>query len=297
MKKPHFFLVGFLALFACGSAFADDARPERKLVPRAEYTSRDADIEVLRKKLITSNPERFEAHEHRSAAGKVLPYRLFKPARPSTDAKLPLVLVLHGSSGRGSDNLAHIIGGNSCLSTGIWTLPENQAMRPCFVLAPQCPPDPADWTETSGWTVKSRPYRQNPTPPQAMVIELLDEIVKTQPVDVSRIYVVGPSMGGYGTWDLLGRQPERFAAAIPSCGALADGQAKRIAAVPIWIFHGNADEAVPVQYSRSAFAELTASGGSPRYTEYDGGPHHISVYAWTEPTMMDWLFTQKQTRK
>ncbi len=129
-----------------------------------------------------------------------------------------------------------------------------------------------------------------------MVIELLDDIVKTQPVDLSRIYVVGPSMGGYGTWDLLTRQPERFAAAIPSCGGLAAGQAKRIAAVPVWIFHGNADEAVPVRYSRDAFAELTASGGTPRYTEYDEGPHHISVYAWTEPGMMEWLFAQKRER-
>jgi predicted peptidase len=289
--KTHFLLVGILALFACGRISADELR---KLVPRAEYTARDAEIAALRTTLIASNPQKFSALEHRSASGTVMPYRLFKPALPSADAKLPLVLVLHGSSGRGTDNLAHITGGNACVSTGIWTLAENQAARPCFVLAPQCPPDPAEWTATSDWTGTSHPHREVPAPALAMVIELLDDIVKTQPVDLSRIYVVGPSMGGYGTWDLIVRQPERFAGAVPSCGGLADGQAKRIAAIPIWIFHGGADEAVPVKFSRDAFAELTASGGTPRYTEYGDGPHHISVYAWTEPGMMAWLFAQKR---
>lgn len=292
MKKRHFLFAGILPLFAFNGAFADDAKPAPKVIAREEYTARNAEIEALRTKLIASNPQRFEALEHRSASGKVMPYRLFKPALATPNAKLPLVLVLHGGSGSGIDNLAHITGRNSCVSTGVWTLPENQTARPCFVLAPQCPPFPADWTETADWTVKSRPYRENTAQPLAMVIELLDNIAKTQPVDLSRIYVVGSSMGGYGAWDFLTRRPDQFAAAIPSCGALADGQAKRIAAVPIWIFHGNADELVSVEYSRSAFAELTASGGSPRYTEYDGGPHHISVYAWTEPGMMEWLFAQ-----
>jgi predicted peptidase len=162
------------------------------------------------------------------------------------------------------------------------------------VLAPQCPPHPAFWAPIEKWTEKEHPFSPKPTPAMVMVMSLLDDFIQSHPVDASRIYLIGPSMGGYGAWDLLARMPERFAAAVPCCGGLADGQSSKIAKVPLWIFHGGADEIVRVEYSRSAFAQLKAAGGKPRYSEFAEGPHRVSVYVWTSSALMDWLFAQKR---
>ena len=265
------------------------------VVPQSEYTARDGEIQALRAALTASNPRLFAARVHRTAVGDELPYRLFTPAAaPSAaGAKFPLLLLLHGAGGRGTDNLLQIQGMNACIGAGIWTLPEHQAAHPCYVLAPQCPPEPAAWTELGDWKLESRPHHPQPTPPLAQVMELLDQILTTQPVDLGRVYVLGPSMGGFGAWDLLVRQPGRFAAAVPVCGGLADGQAPKIAHVPVWIFHGAADDVVPVSLSRDDFAALTAAGAHPRYTEYQDGPHGIATYAWTEPGLIEWLFAQR----
>ena len=101
-------------------------------------------------------------------------------------------------------------------------------------------------------------------------------------------------MGGYGTWDLVIRKPDWFAAAAPVCGGGYETQAEKIAKVPVWIFHGAADEVVSVSDSHSAFEQLRAAGGSPRYTEYEGGGHGIGAYAWTEPGLAEWLFAQRR---
>ena len=126
-----------------------------------------------------------------------------------------------------------------------------------------------------------------------LALEILDEVMKDPAVDPQRIYIIGASMGGYGTWDALLRRAGLFAAAIPVCGALAEAQAKNIPHIPIWIFHGTSDELVPVKHSQDAFTALTAAGGHPRYTEYERATHYIANYAWTEPGLIEWLFSQK----
>ena len=267
---------------------------EPQIITKAEYTAQDEAIKALRAKLIEENPKRLEAKIYRAADGGTMPYRQFIPATASVETKLPLVLVLHGASGRGNDNLAHVVQGNASVTTGVWALPENQKAHPCFVLAPQCPPEPAFWAPIEKWIDGKHPFGDKPTPAMGMVMNLLAEFVKSHPVDPSRIYLIGPSMGGYGTWDLLARRPEQFAAAVPCCGGLADGQAAKITKVPLWIFHGGADEIVPVEYSRGAFAQLKAAGGKPRYTEFAEGPHRVSVYVLTNSAMIDWLFAQKR---
>ena len=73
----------------------------------------------------------------------------------------------------------------------------------------------------------------------------------------------------------------------PACGSAG------IARVPVWIFHGANDETVPVELSRKAFRQLSEAGGAPRYTEFAEGEHRISVYAWTQPGLGDWVFAQQ----
>ena len=85
---------------------------------------------------------------------------------------------------------------------------------------------------------------------------LLDEIVEKYKVDKERIYVTGLSMGGFGTWTLAAFSPERFAALVPICGGGDPMTARRIAHIPVWVFHGAKDPTVPLERSEKMVEAL-----------------------------------------
>ena len=121
------------------------------------------------------------------------------------------------------------------------------------------------------------PLAKSPTEPSALVLDLIDTVASEYRIDKDRIYLTGVSMGGYGTWDLVARRPELFAAAIPVCGGGDPAQAEKLAKLPIWAFHGDADPLVPVERPRDMIAAIKKAGGEPKYTEYKGVGHD----AWT----------------
>ena len=88
-------------------------------------------------------------------------------------------------------------------------------------------------------------------------------------------------MGGYGSWDLAERMPERFAALVPICGGGDEAQADRLVGLPIWAWHGDADQAVPVERSRRMIAAIEKAGGKPKYTELPGVGHDSWTPAYT----------------
>jgi predicted peptidase len=118
-------------------------------------------------------------------------------------------------------------------------------------------------------------------------------VISHEAVDPARIYLTGLSMGGYGTWDLAARQPERFAAILPICGGGDEATTARLAKLPIWCFHGDADTVVPVERSRTMIAAVRAASGSPKYSELPGVGHDSWTPAYRDPAVLDWLFTQK----
>jgi predicted peptidase len=218
--------------------------------------------------------------------GDTLPYRLLKPVNPEVKQKFPLVIFLHGAGERGRDNEAHIQHIRE-----LFLDERNRGKYPCYVLAPQCPKKES-WSsyrrQEAGATISEKPTR-----PMQMVTDLIEKVMKEYPIDPSRIYVTGLSMGGYGTWDLLARYPNKFAAAIPICGG---GDAKTAAVfkhVPIWAFHGALDEVVPPQESRKMIKALQEAGGIPGYTEYPDIEHDSWVQAYREPHLIHWLFEQR----
>jgi predicted peptidase len=125
-------------------------------------------------------------------------------------------------------------------------------------------------------------------------MELLDKVAKDKHIDASRIYIGGLSMGGFGTFDLLARRPELFAAAVPVCGGADLEKAASYKSVPIWVFHGAKDPVVPADLSRSLIKVIEQAGGSPRYTEYPEGGHDVWNMAIREPELLPWLFNQKK---
>jgi predicted peptidase len=226
----------------------------------------------------------FVAKLYQNARGQQLPYQLFAPRAYDRRQAYPLVLWLHGGAGRGNDNQKQIMDGNS-IGSHVWTWPENQKRNPCFVVAPQCPNDQV-------WA--SAQERAQLSPPLLLALELLSELGKTFRLDVRRLYVTGQSLGGFGTWGAILYRPGLFAAAIPVCGGGDKAQAAKLRAMPVWAFHGETDQSVPVERSRRMIEALRQAGGTPRYTEYKGAGHVIWERVFREPELLPWVFAQKR---
>jgi predicted peptidase len=206
-------------------------------------------------------------------------YRLLKPVEQNENARYPLVIFLHGSGERGNDNvitLKHI--------APLFLKESNRLKYPCFVVVPQCPAN-------ENWTYPD--WYHEPGEPMSSVVALLDSLKALPFIDSSRIYLTGLSMGGYGTWYLLTKYPETFAAAVPICGGGDIHQVENFKHVPIWNFHGAKDDAVPVERSRSMIRALKDAGGKPAYTEYRNTGHESWVNAYAEPGLLPWIFSQK----
>jgi predicted peptidase len=219
--------------------------------------------------------------------GGSLPYRLLKSDHPEEGKTYPLVVFLHGAGERGSDNEKQLTHGVAEFARA-----DNRKKYPCFLVAPQCPAGQG-WVNVN-WGAASHRISAKPARNGALVLELIDALRKEYPIDPNRIYLTGLSMGGYGTWDLLMRRPELFAAAVPICGGGDDSEAAKIAKIPVWVFHGARDQAVKVERSRTMVAALKKAGGQPRYTEYPDVAHDSWVPAYRTPELMEWLFAQKK---
>lgn len=231
-----------------------------------------------------------------SRKGDVLRYRLLLPANYDANKKYPLIVFLHGSGERGTDNNAQLLhGGDMFLRDSI------RANYPAFVLFPQCPPDQI-WApmkfdrDTSGKVIRRDfPLNEGPTPPTALLNSLLDSLLASGKVDTKRVYIGGLSLGGMGTFYMISTRPKTFAAAFPICGAGNVAEARRFAKkVPVWIFHGGEDKVVPTEASRAYDVKLKALGAEEKYTEYPGVGHNSWDNVFVEPGLMSWIFSHKK---
>ena len=217
-----------------------------------------------------------------------MPYQLNRPA-VEEGKTYPLVVCLHGAAGRGTDNQARGIEAYAVLCS-----PEERQKHPSFLLAPQCAPK-FQWVDTP-WKLGSYDLEQvAESVYMKKVYALILKTMQTCPVDPARVYVTGQSMGGFGTWDLILRHPELFAAAIPICGSGSPKHAARIRALPLRFFHGAKDTTVPVSGSREMAAALKAAGSAvSAYTELPEGGHVIMKEVWATQGLVDWLFAQRR---
>jgi predicted peptidase len=231
---------------------------------------------------------KMDAKQFLSEEGDTLNYRIFVPKEADSTGTYPVVLFLHGAGERGSDNTAQ-------LTHGVWRFVEDsvQQNHPSIVIAPQAPKGQY-WGEAE-WREESTKLKEQPAKPLVLVMNLMEQIQDEYKVDASRIYITGLSMGGFGTWNLIARYPEKFAAAAPVCGGGDVTKAHRIAHLPIWNFHGALDKVVPPQLSRDMIAAIRYAGGHPGYSEYPDVGHDSWVQAYREPFLVDWLFSHKKT--
>lgn len=207
-----------------------------------------------------------------------LPFSLYLPAdyEDGPNTKWPVVFFLHGAGERGNDlALVQKHGPVRQICEGKEFL---------FILVvPQCP-------ENLTW---DRSLDE--------LDALLATIMETYRVDTERIYVTGLSMGGYGTWHWGARHPRAFAAMAPICGGTMPlmGFPERIAIlkdVPIWVFHGEDDQVIPIERSKELVRVLRKLEAPVRFTSYAGVGHNSWDLAYGEQELFPWLLSQKNTR-
>lgn len=217
---------------------------------------------------------------------KVL-YRFAQPGIVETGKTYPLILFLHGAGERGSDN-------NAQTKQGVMPILENAAKlaQPVFLIAPQCPKDLWWCPPAEGLLRLTDAGGENPL--MDAVLALVERTTEKNPVDRSRIYLTGISMGGFGSWDLLTRAPETFASAIPICGGGDPDKVEKFKDVPIRIYHGAADETVPPEASRMMADALEKAGGEPALVLYPGGGHNCWTRTYADPEVIEWLLSQRR---
>jgi len=222
-------------------------------------------------------------------ASQKMPCRLMKPIDFEAGRSYPVIVSLHGGGGKGTDNRKQLKGWNRLLAEK-----QRRTKYPCYVLAPQ--------TDRL-WDAEHLTH--------------IKAIVEDLPsVDMRRIYILGHSMGGHGTYILIQIDPHYFAAAAPSAGSGLKRTEEFITAsvikdIPIWAFHGDEDKVCPYERDLELFTEMKKLGGNMKLTTWAGDGHGVSAKMIAgadngttqlssercdpEPAFMKWLFAQRRT--
>lgn len=288
-----------LALTGCGRQEGAEEQPEaspEESVIQTEEPEAAPEEETDQNEAASAERTEVSAEElYAKGSNDVLVYRLFTPE--TEEEKVPLILYLHGAGAIGDDNITHI----TTKDAASFVTEEMQELHPCYVLAPQLPErytaageSPTDEQSAKGWTDEEV---------QAALLETIEEIAGTNGnVDMDRIYITGHSMGALGVWGMIAAYPDVFAAAVPISG-LWDGSVDDLVDLPIWIFHGEKDEVVPVDRETMLRDRLEELGGNVRMTIYTDedfaaagvtDPHGANVPAYSNQEMFDWMFDQKR---
>ncbi|GAP43297.1 alpha/beta hydrolase family [Lentimicrobium saccharophilum] len=201
-----------------------------------------------------------------------LDYLLYLPDNYNSekDKTWPLLIFLHGSGERGNDpEKIKVHGPPKLIEAG--------QHFPFMVLSPQCP-DKRDWDAET-------------------IYALVKNIAGRYRVDENRIYVTGLSMGGWAAWDLAMAYPGYFAAIAPVCGRIDRNYPRRadeLKSMPVWAFHGAADDVVPVTDAAKMIRLLQDAGGNARITIYPGANHDSWTETYNNPELYEWLLKQSR---
>ena len=223
-----------------------------------------------------------------------LNYRILMPENFDPNKKYPVVIFLHGSGERGSDNQAQLThGGNLFLK------PEVRKKFPAIVIFPQCPKN-ISWANVArkpDLQGKSKIEFQKggkPTPPMGALLGMINDLLKKPYVEKRQMYIGGLSMGGMGTYEVLRRKPKIFAAAFAICGGDNIANVRKYKKVPLWIFHGGKDDVVSFKYSKAIADQLKIIGKEVKYTLYQDAGHNSWDPAFAEPQLLPWLFSHQK---
>lgn len=226
-------------------------------------------------------------HESYTYMGEERKYRFHMPEGYDKCEKYPLVLFLHGAGERGDDNELQLrIGVGTALED-----PESPLHR-AFIIAPQVPREKL-WV-ASPWDPGTYDFNSTPeTPYIAGAVSLVKETIEKYSVDTSKVFVMGISMGGFGSWDTLCRYPDLFAGGFICCGGTDASKARIIKDKTIYTYHGDLDPVVNVQGTRAMVGALVGCGAADiTYREYEGMDHWTWDRAFAEYDDIKALFNK-----
>lgn len=205
--------------------------------------------------------------ERRIDRDVLLDYWVLLPREYGCDARAwPLLLFLHGAGERGDLDKAKKHGPPKLIASG--------TDLPFVVVVPCCPSE--QWWDPE------------------VLDHLLMEICATHAVDPDRVYGTGLSMGGFGIWAMAITYPNRFAAIAPICGGGSPYVVGRIAHLPAWVFHGDADPVVPLYESQRMVEALRRLGSDVRFTVFPGAGHDVWTDAYANPELYDWFLSHRR---
>jgi len=214
----------------------------------------------------TAHEFTFETGSGDDAKEVTIRYWLFLPQNYQKEQPVPLMLFLHGAGERGEDL-------ELVKKWGPPKLVEKDTKFPFLVVSPQCP-------KNQRWDVEQ-------------MVALVKYVTATYRVDPSRMYCTGLSMGGYGTWAIAAKYPKLFAAVVPICGGGDPAQAKALSRLPIWVFHGDKDKAVPLERSKEMVAAIRDAGGNVKLRIYPDVGHNSWSATYANKEVYKWLLSHQ----
>jgi predicted peptidase len=193
------------------------------------------------------------------------PFLLHLPEPEILMSKPAVLIFLHGRSLSGNDL-------EMVKRYGVIKEIEKGRKLPAIVVAPQVP-------KGESWDPEK-------------LVSVLKFVQKTFDTDEKRVYVVGMSLGGYGTLHFAGAHPELVTAAVALCGGGNPNEACELANVPIWIQHGNQDRAVPLSESQKMVSAIKRCNGGKnlKFTVVPGADHGDLERVFRTDELYEWLF-------
>lgn len=198
---------------------------------------------------------------------KNIKYAVRYPNNYDDSKKCPVIILLHGAGGRGNDT-------DVLLNNPYFTNTEKHKEFPFVSVAPLCSAN--TWFDL---------FEQ--------LKGLAIEIYNSDFTDKERMYLMGASMGGYGTWQMAMSLPDIFAAIVPICGGGMYWNASRLVNVPVWAFHGAKDQVVKVEESQKMVDAVNSTGGFAKLTVYPENEHNAWADTYANMEVFEWMLSNK----
>jgi poly(3-hydroxybutyrate) depolymerase len=212
------------------------------------------------------------------AAGEIMPYHIYVPTTYTPNRAFPLIVALHGL-GANEDSMFGVL----------YNVPKLAEQHGYIVVAP------LGYRSDGGYGAFQAAGQTNRRTQlsEQEVMEVVQRIRQQYKIDENRIYLMGHSMGGIGTWAIGARHPELWAALGPISGTGDPSMIEKMRAIPEVVVHGDADTVVPVTGARAMVAEMKKLGVDVQYIEVPGG-NHINVAAMNMAAIFDFFDTHKK---
>ena len=237
---------------------------------RAELASASSILDELAK---DGNPQRSRKGDFRWAYrsgvdNELQPYRLYVPSTFDPEKSYPLIVALHGMGGDENSMFG---------SYGDGIIKREAESRGYIVVCPK-------------GRGSASMYRGDA---ERDVMDVLSEVKRDYKIDPNRVYLMGHSMGGYGTWSIAMNHPEVFAAIAPISGGGQTAGLAKITHIPELVVHGDNDPTVNVAESRRMVETAKTLGIELRYIEVPGGTHSSVVVPHIKD-VFDWFDAHKK---